>query len=245
MSDLNKKNINYGALNRFYQDLKSHDLSDLNDKIDNIDVPEYVAGEGIAIDSANTISCTVKPIADVSVLPDAEANKDSVLRLEGDKKLYVAKYNPQIVPDAQQVGVAYVTNDEGTRVYYTGTEVTIIAPNGTFTGYAWVYEGKTISSIESGQHISTTKAEEITDDTALFYNGQEIAYVSGTTFEAIGALGTLTMRKAWDLVDGYYIKKLGYQWKRVVTEDELDGIGDVFQALEARIYALEHPTTIE
>ena len=38
MGDLNKKNINYGALNRFYQDLKSHDLSDLNDKIDNIDL---------------------------------------------------------------------------------------------------------------------------------------------------------------------------------------------------------------
>ena len=40
MGDLNKKNINYGALNRFYQDLKSHDLSDLNDKIDNIDLSD-------------------------------------------------------------------------------------------------------------------------------------------------------------------------------------------------------------
>ena len=40
MGDLNKKNINYGALNRFYQDLKSHDLSDLNDKIDNFDLSD-------------------------------------------------------------------------------------------------------------------------------------------------------------------------------------------------------------
>ena len=40
MGDLNKKNINYGALNRFYQDLKSHDLSDLNYKIDNIDLSD-------------------------------------------------------------------------------------------------------------------------------------------------------------------------------------------------------------
>ena len=40
MGDLNKKNINYGALNRFYQDLKSHDLADLNDKIDNIDLSD-------------------------------------------------------------------------------------------------------------------------------------------------------------------------------------------------------------
>ena len=38
--NLNKKNINYGALNRFYQDLKSHDLSDLNYKIDNIDLSD-------------------------------------------------------------------------------------------------------------------------------------------------------------------------------------------------------------
>ena len=36
--NLNEKNINYGALNRFYQDLKSHDLADLNDKIDNFDL---------------------------------------------------------------------------------------------------------------------------------------------------------------------------------------------------------------
>ena len=40
MGDLNKKNINYGALNRFYQDLKSHDLSDLNDRINNIDLSD-------------------------------------------------------------------------------------------------------------------------------------------------------------------------------------------------------------
>ena len=38
--NLNEKNINYGALNRFYQDLKSHDLSDLNYKIDNIDLSD-------------------------------------------------------------------------------------------------------------------------------------------------------------------------------------------------------------
>ena len=38
--NLNKKNINYGALNRFYQDLKSHDLADLNDKIDNFDLSD-------------------------------------------------------------------------------------------------------------------------------------------------------------------------------------------------------------
>lgn len=57
MSDLNKKNINYGALNRFYQDLKSHDLSDLNDKIDNIDVPEYSAGANIQINNG-VISAT-------------------------------------------------------------------------------------------------------------------------------------------------------------------------------------------
>ena len=38
--NLNEKNINYGALNRFYQDLKSHDLADLNYKIDNIDLSD-------------------------------------------------------------------------------------------------------------------------------------------------------------------------------------------------------------
>lgn len=58
MANKNEKLIKYGALNRFYQNLKSHDISTLNDKIDNIDVPEYSAGEGIEIDSTNTISCS-------------------------------------------------------------------------------------------------------------------------------------------------------------------------------------------
>lgn len=58
MSDLNKKNINYGNLNRFYQDLKSHDISTLNDKIDNIEIPEYTAGTNISINDDNVISCT-------------------------------------------------------------------------------------------------------------------------------------------------------------------------------------------
>lgn len=51
MANKNEIPINYGNLSRFYQDLKSHDLSDLNDKIDNIDVPEYIAGRGINIES--------------------------------------------------------------------------------------------------------------------------------------------------------------------------------------------------
>lgn len=58
MSELNEKSINYGNLNRFLQDLRSHDLSDLEDKIDNIYIPEYTAGTNISISDDNEISCT-------------------------------------------------------------------------------------------------------------------------------------------------------------------------------------------
>lgn len=194
---------------------------------------EKIATEQYVDDAIASVD--VKPITNVSALPDAEANKDSVLRLEGDKKIYLSKYNLNNAPDAQQVGIAYVSDDEGNKVYYTGTEVTIIAQNGTFTGYVWLYEGETISDVDLAYKISTIKAEEITNDTALFYNGR-IHYVSGTTFESNENLTTVTMHEAWDLADGYYIKPVGYEWKRVVTEDEL-------ASLEARIAALEHPNS--
>lgn len=73
MSELNKKNINYGGLNRFLQNLRSHDLSGLateeyvDDAIGSIEIPEYTAGNNISINSNNVISSTY-------TIPTAAAN---------------------------------------------------------------------------------------------------------------------------------------------------------------------------
>lgn len=69
MSELNNKPINYGALNRFYEDLKSHDLSGLtnysagnniqiNNGIISATDTRYSAGSGISINDNNQITCT-------------------------------------------------------------------------------------------------------------------------------------------------------------------------------------------
>lgn len=75
MSDLNKKNINYGGLNRFLQNLRSHDLSGLatEEYVDDAiaEIPEYSAGSNISISDDNEISCTYQyslPTASSSTL---------------------------------------------------------------------------------------------------------------------------------------------------------------------------------
>lgn len=203
MSDINKKNINYGALNRFYQDLKSHDLSDLNDKIDNIDVPEYVAGEGIAIDSANTISCTVKPIADVNALPDADENKDSVLRLNGDEQVYISKYatipiTPTVnAPDEKQINRAFcfdLGDESAPTVFYRGA-YTITCADGVLNWYLWS------NDVFSNYVVAEDDAEHTTPSTIGYFR-EDLSNVTET-----GATTTLTKNEFKNLTSsllGWY-----------------------------------------
>ena len=136
----------------------------VDDAIATIDVPEYSAGEGIVIDSANTISCTVN------------------------------------AKDSEQIGVAYLEDDADEKIYYNGTEVTINALNGTFTGYAWLFEGESISDLDN---VSVIKAEQIEDNTALFYYiGGTLSYVSGTTFSYDDNLSAHPL--SWFVNQGYY-----------------------------------------
>lgn len=192
MSDLNKKNINYGALNRFYQDLKSHDISTLNDRIDNIDIPEYTAGDGIAIDSSSmTISCIVKPIADVSVLPDAEAYKDSVLRLNGDEQVYISKATPitptDRLPDNEQIGKAFIQEtgtDSGEGSIYLG-KYTLTCADGVLEYYGW-----SDGDLNRGLNITKENAENIDYETAQYLFISDNNWTNITTS---GATTTLTV----------------------------------------------------
>jgi hypothetical protein len=151
----------------------------VDNAIDNIDIPEYVAGEGIAINSANTISCTVKPITNVSVLPDAEENKDSVLRLEGDKQVYISKGNPitptNRVPDDEQISRAAISSDGGYNEYHG--EYTITCADGVLHWYRW---GDT-----SHFYITEDDAEHTIDSTKAFYIDTDDSKYSNVTESSI------------------------------------------------------------
>ena len=186
MSELNKKNINYGALNRFYQDLKSHDLSDLNDKIDNINV---------------------KPIDNVETLPDAEENKDSVLRLEGDEQVYISKYGEMEVPitptnrlpDAQQIDKAYIHKlIPDANFHYKGI-YRIVCTDGEFSGYAWYYF--------DGEFWYMT----ITEDNAENISGNTLVYASYlNNEETSGVLDMVNKTITFDDMTIDNVKSWGY-----------------------------------
>lgn len=141
MSDLNKKNINYGALNRFYQDLKSHDLSGLT--------TEQYVDDAIA---------TVKPIADVQALPDANENNEKIYRLNG-KETYISEIEKLkgVQPEESQINKAYII-DEGNVVYfYKGSCNVIDGVSGDeYVGGRWETTGGTIKiSVELASQMHT------------------------------------------------------------------------------------------
>lgn len=160
----------------------------VDDAIGNINIPEYSAGEGIAIDSSNTISCTVKPIADVSALPDAEENKDSLLRLEGDKQVYISKGNPitptNRVPDDEQIGKACLIPADGNGGYIYCGEYTITCADGELHWYRWGDYN------EVQFYISEDDAEHATLNSKVY----EVDYDSGdwSNKSASGISTTLT-----------------------------------------------------
>lgn len=168
MSELNEKSINYGNLNRFLQDLRSHDLSDLEDKIDNIDIPEYSAGNGISI-SGDTISCTVKPIEDVDTLPDDEDSYNKIVRTNLSD-IYVINHleetenTPQLYPDFLQINNAYCAGG-GDVDYYKGA-YDLVCSDGTVHAFKWGSNNIPMISLKNAYDIHYKT--DLTGD-ALFY----------------------------------------------------------------------------
>lgn len=121
-------------------------------------------------------------IVDVSVLPDASANKNKFVRLTSDKKVYVSELvgtstEEVVAPDSEQIDNAYIT-DTGDYFYYKGTATIIDSSNQqTYNVYRWydddnnlnlftVYDAYTILNyaLEYGEPYDESKLEYYTDE---------------------------------------------------------------------------------
>ena len=203
---LNDKLINYGNLAEFHNQIlndtgvttvstwSSYKLDgELASKQDTL-----VAGDGIQI-SGNTISATGggaggDAIEDVQALPDAEQNKNKLVRLASDKKVYVSECSISteevIAPDSEQIDNAYIT-DSASYFYYKGTATIIDSSNQqAYNVYRWydndsnynlftVYDAYTILNyaLEYDEPYDESELEYYTDEiqayTALFDEGGE------------------------------------------------------------------------
>lgn len=209
MSELNKKNIKYGALNRFYQDLKSHDLKSLNDKIDDIDVPEYTAGEGIDI-SDDTISCTYEyslPTASNNTLGGVKVgdnlaidNNTSVLTAQNFNltKSY-SRYGVKM-----NAGLGFQINDDANikdGAFVFGLCNTI--PNGwtTLGRYTWDAYSNTMTKV-SGELPATTgvyvRAKGININVRVEKIEGDVIYLSDYISYAAGANQEVEICRLWN-----------------------------------------------
>ena len=107
-------------------------------------------------------------IKDVSVLPDAEENKNKMYRLTSDEKIYVAEAvittSEEIAPDSEQVGVAYITDDGNEKYYYDGVECYLSGYEEEYYGYRWTNENNPnswIFTVNKAEDITTTDFSEI------------------------------------------------------------------------------------
>ena len=147
-------------------------------------------------------------IADVDELPDAEENKNKLVRLTHDEKIYVAEAfittHEEIAPDSEQVGNAYL--DDGDAYYYEG-ECTIIYGNERITGYKW----------GDIPYISAVNAVNINQNSIMYYPSEDdFIEISETEYE-VPEGNTLTE----DTVNGYGMTISGIA-KQTVTETTWD-----------------------
>ena len=87
----------------------------------------------------------IKPIEEVSELPEASENKDKLFRLDnGEKDVYAAKLlssetiTTNRLPDEQQIDKAYLYDTDNNFVFYYKGIWKIICTNGEISLYCWV-----------------------------------------------------------------------------------------------------------
>lgn len=244
---LNDKLINYGNLVEFHNQIlndtgsttgvtwSANKLeSELASKQDTL-----IVGDGIQI-SGNTISAIA--IEDVSVLPDASANKNKLVRLASDKKVYVSEYSTIteeiVAPDSEQIDVAYL--DDGELNYYKG-ECTIVYGEERIPAYKW---GRV-------PYVTAVNAENInqnsimyipSDDDFLYITDTEILVPDGNT------LDELTVNEM-DMVIGGIVKQtvttetwawkpLKYEILKYLTYTELKALRDNKQLVPGQQYRI-------
>ena len=137
MAELNDKLITYGNLSTFYDKLQEQGLG------------------GNAIE-------------EVSELPNASENKDKLFRLSSDDNVYVSELKSRTstttnrLPDAQQVGKAYLYETGELPYYYKGS-FKVIFSDTEIDGYGWLEDGESQYFI-----LTEDNAENIQSDSVAY-----------------------------------------------------------------------------
>lgn len=148
MSEINKKNINYGALNRFLQNLRSHDLSALASKANKVDYVIQINPMTQQYDWTSLNSVTETGVYRISV----EVNMmDTVMKM-GAGNLFV-----------QNTGIALVQT-----ILISGNDsIASHVRTSSNGGTSWVDSDTTIPSINDSATSSTTETYSVTKINSL------------------------------------------------------------------------------
>ena len=213
----------------------------------------YTAGEGISIDSANTISVDTDTIQekltagdnitisgntisatggdaieDVSVLPDASANKNKFVRLASDKKVYVSEAqtiqtgsHEENAPDSEQIGEAQIhyTSYGGGDVsfIYTGEQyiLKLSDDSAQVTAYLWKRDDSQQLDMVSGEFFTSVPAEEINSGDELVF---KLVGADDFTPTISGNVITLDATE-WTLSFGALEQQTGQYWWKEELKD--------------------------
>ena len=193
-------------------------------------------------------------IENVSVLPDASANKNKFVRLASDKKVYVSECTPTTsevnAPDAQQIDNAYLDFIEsgGISYIYRG-ESYITDGEQTIKAYRWGDNSDSTMNI-----FTNIPAEEITsldDSNAFAYSQNDDWYLkpgetnvyqdlSGWEVVALNSidLDSIYLVKSTVTIETWAWKTLDYQPMQSITYAELKALRDNKQLIPGQQYRI-------
>lgn len=158
MSELNKKNIKYGGLNRFLQNLRSHDLAGLateyyvdNELVSKANKVDYVVQlnpSTLQYDCTSLNSATETGVYRISIEGDMMG---TVMKM-GAGELFVSNTPPTIIQSI------LITGDDS---------ITLHIRKSTNSGSSWTDSDITVPSINDGATTSTTETYSITKINSL------------------------------------------------------------------------------
>ena len=220
-----------------------------------------LGGEDEGFDSVYSILLGILPlveggvgsaITEVTILPDAEANKDKIYRLTSDNKIYVAEAvmttSEEIAPDSEQVGVAYIADDGGDKFYYTGVRCLLhmtSEPYFDYYGYKWLREDGTnwIFTVNKAEDITTTDFNEIE-----YYNPSDTDWVEvdSTTYNTYSiSIKELDYIPATEIyIAKQTVTETTWGWKpsgtsiQSITYAELKSLRDIKQLVPGQQYRI-------
>ena len=193
-------------------------------------------------------------IEDVQALPDASANKNKLVRLASDKKVYVSECSTSteevVAPESEQIDEAILTLNttvEGPECLYKGEAYISDGVSEPIKAYRWerIYNNDNYFTVRPASEITNLNNDEYYSQGGDWsYDSENNVYIDdygpgGMTIEKmVDEFASITLVKQTVTTETWAWKRLDYQPMQSITYAELKALRDNKQLVPGQQYRI-------